>query len=82
MTPKQKAQELFDNMCQTISSGCEHDSYCEMSECKWKGIVYCHTAQNEAKQCALIAAKEVADNCGNFKFKTYWTVVIAEIEQL
>jgi hypothetical protein len=59
MTPKRKAGELFDKMAQTISGNCEHDSYCQKPECKWKGMILCVAAQNEAKQCALIAVDEI-----------------------
>ena len=35
-----------------------------------------------AKKCALIAAKEVVDNCNYSEDKNYWVAVIAEIEKL
>ena len=59
MTPKEKADELFDKMMQTISDNCEHSGYCTRKECKWKGIVVCHVIRNEAKQCALICCEEI-----------------------
>ena len=69
-TPKETAQEIFDNMCQTISSDCEHDSYCSRKECTWKGITYCIVSKNEAKQCALnaceIAVTDLAFVCGSW----------------
>ena len=61
MTPKEKAQELFDKICQTISGDCEHESYCEESDCKWKGTVMCKVNQNEAKHCALIAVNNTIE---------------------
>ena len=85
MTPKEKAQEIFDNMCQTISSDCEHDSYCSRKECTWKGITYCIVSKNEAKQCALnaceIAVTDLAFVIPKEAFD-FWISVKAEIEKL
>lgn len=88
MSPKEKALELFDNMMQTISDNCEHNSYCSRKECTWKGMTVCVVTRNEAKQCALIAAKQIADECNKYfeaisqNRVNYWVAVKAEIERL
>lgn len=58
MTPEEKANEIFDKMMQTISSNCEHQSYCTDADCKWKGMVVCRTEKQESKQCAIICVDE------------------------
>lgn len=87
MTPKEKAQELFDKMCQTISGDCEHESYCIESDCHWKGTVMCKITQNKAKQCALIAVNEILEDRVEIDGMRvindlYWLEVKKEIELL
>ena len=61
MTEKEKAQEIFDKMMQTISDDCEHSGYCTKMECNWKGMTVCKVNINEAKQCALICVEEIIE---------------------
>lgn len=83
MNPKQKATELFDKMCQTINDDCEHSSYCEKKECKWKGFVFCRTVQQEAKQCALIGVEQILKLSGLPQYQIiFWQEVKTEIEKL
>ena len=82
MTPKHKAENIFDKMCSIISSGCEHSSFCESKECKWKGINVCVTTIEEAKKCAKVAICELADNSESHQQTNYWCCVKAEIEKL
>jgi hypothetical protein len=89
MTAKEKADEIFDKMCQTISGNCEHDSYCTEFDCQWKGTVLCKVAQNEAKQCALILIDEILEidfiipEHGNTNLTyNYWLSVKEEITKL
>lgn len=84
MNPKEKATELFDKMCQTINDDCQHSSYCEEKECRWKGFVFCRTVQQEAKQCAMVLIEEVIlseTDILNFMLD-YWKEVKTEIEKL
>jgi len=96
MTPKEKAKEIFDNMCQNIGSNCEHDSYCEEDKCKLNGTVFCKISKEEAKECAKIVCNEFigamstthigyckeAFNAYYKKKKYYWLAVKAEIEKM
>lgn len=85
MPPKEKANELFDNMMQTISNNCEHNSYCSRKECTWKGITVCKLTINEAKQCALIAVEIAVTDLAFVIPKeafNFWEKVKLEIERL
>lgn len=72
MTPKEKALDLFEKY---LTPNLASPMY---------GIL----SYTEAKQCALIAAKELADECNKYfeaisqNRVNYWCAVIAEIEAL
>jgi len=76
MTPKEKAKELFDKFTQeTTAYDCGDHTAAGINE----SIL---TMVKQSKRCALIAAKEVADNCYYPEDRNYWTAVIAEINNL
>ena len=75
MTPKEKAEELFNKYCYAIRYNEKDSEY-------WTNIIY-------AKNCALIAVDEII-NCDNYfntladakEFINYWYEVQQEIEKL
>jgi hypothetical protein len=66
MTPKEKAQYLFDNM------------YWYQNTNIWSNIL----KVDNAKQCALIAVDEILENSHTNVFTKYWQEVKQEIEKL
>ena len=83
MTPKEKAEDLVDEMYNSPHCGVKHfrnNHYCECSEISYF----------QAKQCALIAVDEVLkyqpydvytiEQCNNVN--NYWNEVKQEIEKL
>jgi len=67
MTPKEKANELFDKFCLAIKTEGDEFGY-------WTNTIH-------AKQCALIAVDELIEHC-NYVNKWYWEKVKQEIENL
>jgi hypothetical protein len=71
MTPKEKAKQLFDKMCQTIATEKTDYGY--------------YTNVIQAKQCALISVneliKETSFEVPNIR-QRYWLEVKQEIEKL
>lgn len=73
MTPKEKADELFNKYCYAIRYNEKDSEY-------WTNIIY-------AKNCALIAVEELIIqenkyNNGSFYPLKYWKEVKQEIEKL
>ena len=72
MTPKEKAKQLFDKMCQTIATEKTDFGY--------------YTNVIQAKQCAIIAVDEIINLLWHtHKNETeyrYWQEVKQEIEKL
>ena len=67
MTPKEKAEELFNKYCYAIRTEETDSAY-------WTNIIY-------AKNCALIAVDEILLK-PTPKQKTYWKQVKQELEKL
>ena len=72
MTPKEKAEELFDKYCYAIKTEVTDSGY-------FTNVIH-------AKQCALIAVDEILYNDGFTQFDNYliefWLNVKHEIEKL
>ena len=73
MTPKEKAEEIFNKYCYAIRTEETESEY-------WTNIIY-------AKECALIAVDELIIqenkyNNGSFYPLKYWQEVKEEIEKL
>ena len=71
MTPKEKAEELFNKYCIYLRAG----------------LLYDDEARQDAKQCALIAVDELIEqqekyNNGSFYPSNYWNEVKEEIEKI
>jgi hypothetical protein len=70
MTPKEKAEELFNKYCIYLRAG----------------LLYDDEAREDAKQCTLIAVDEIINSVDNEHvsdiFNDYWEEVKQEIEKL
>jgi hypothetical protein len=68
MTPKEKAEELFNKYCIYLRAG----------------LLYDDEAREDAKQCALIAVDLLLNLCwgGNKVGVKYWNEVKQEIEKI
>jgi len=67
MTPKEKAKELVRRYAMYLRANLMHDE----------------EANEDAKQCALIAVDEIRDNIALIsEIQNYWREVIQEIEKL
>jgi len=67
MTPKEKAEELFNKYCIYLRAG----------------LLYDDEAREDAKQCALIAVDEIRDIIPLITdIQQYWIDVKAEIEKI
>ena len=80
MTPKEKAEELVDKFYQTTpNEAFINEPY---------GIATEYKAWEQAKQCALIAAREIVDTLYEYHYDSasgayeFWTEVEAELELL
>ena len=49
MTPKEKAEELFEKFLLQVGTNCEHDSYCNNKECQYKKRIVCCVDLGKAK---------------------------------
>ena len=78
MTPKEKAEELFEKFLLQVGTNCEHDSYCNNKECQYKKRIVCCVDLGKAKQCALIAVDLLIEEIRS----KYWYDVKHEIEKL
>ena len=65
MTPKEKAKELFDKYAMYLRANLMHNE----------------DANEDAKQCALIAVNEILDVCKTY-LSPYYSEVKKEIEKL
>ena len=65
MTPKEKAIELFDKYAMYLRAN----------------LMYNEEANEDAKQCALIAVNEILDVCKTY-LSSYYLEVKKEIEKL
>jgi hypothetical protein len=73
MTPKEKAEELFNKYCIYLRAG----------------LLYDDEAREDAKQCTLIAVDELIEeqrievyNNGTWRRLNYWIEVKQEIEKI
>jgi hypothetical protein len=77
MTPKEKALELVDNFNEYTVKAIKYYANGKMDECK-----------EDAKECALIAAREIVDTLYEYHYDSasgayeYWTEVKEELEAL